>query len=139
IHSIENLSDPLWLEKLIAKYPNSFPAGYASYRLTQIYNAQNNSRKAQYWTQYFQKNFPMHPKAQSLFDETKLASMEGKSDAKKIGVLLPLTGKNKDIGRLALNGMSLAVGTFGTSTPHSIELVVEDTESRPDVARQKIK
>ncbi|MCB1198767.1 MAG: penicillin-binding protein activator, partial [Deltaproteobacteria bacterium] len=97
-------------------------------------------RKAQKWESYYTQYFPLHPYAQKVQEQSVAEVMSSKADGKKIGVLLPLSGPQKHIGQLVLNGLTLAVGSFTMPyQDNSIELIVEDTQSQPTIARQKIK
>ncbi len=54
-----------------------------------------------------------------------------KDENLKIGVMLPLSGENKDIGTLILNAIELALFQSRNS---KIELIIRDTEGKPDKA-----
>lgn len=53
----------------------------------------------------------------------------------KVGVILPLTGPNADIGRQTLNGIEFALEKLGATAP-KIELSVQDTLGKPEGAAQ---
>lgn len=54
------------------------------------------------------------------------------SNAKKIGVILPITGKNANLGARALNAIRLGLGLDGKDSSFSI--AIYDSQSNPDVA-----
>lgn len=54
------------------------------------------------------------------------------SDAKKIGVILPITGKNASLGQRALNAIRLGLGLDEKNPSFSIHIF--DSQSNPDVA-----
>ncbi|MCB0272258.1 MAG: penicillin-binding protein activator [Bdellovibrionales bacterium] len=140
IESIDQEKDEKFLTSIAHRYKKNFPAGYASYRMIQLANEEGNKRKVEKWSSYFQENFPLHPKSEKVFDLAQTTQMDTKSNAKKIGVLLPLSGSQKQVGQLILNGLMLAIGTFDQAPQENgIELIVEDTASDPDIARQRIK
>lgn len=63
---------------------------------------------------------------------------EAQQQPLKIGVLLPLSGVFAPIGTEQLNGMRIAVEEAGgVIAGRKIELVVEDTEAKPDVGLAK--
>ena len=58
------------------------------------------------------------------------------TDAKKIGVILPITGKNASLGQRALNAIRLGLG-LDEKDP-SFSLHIFDSQSNPDVATQGV-
>jgi len=54
----------------------------------------------------------------------------------KIGLLVPLTGKNSDIGQSIVKSVRLAINKINNS---SIEIFPKDTESNPDIALRSAK
>lgn len=58
------------------------------------------------------------------------------TDAKKIGVILPITGKNASLGQRALNAIRLGLGLEDKDP--SFSLHVYDSQSNPDVATQGV-
>lgn len=65
--------------------------------------------------------------------ETKLKSTESYPvDAKKIGAILPLTGKNAGIGQRALAALRLGLGL--TESSPQLSLALYDSQGRPELA-----
>ena len=62
----------------------------------------------------------------SVAPETLLAN-----DKIKIGLLVPLTGKNSEIGQSIIKSTRLAINTINNI---SIEIIPKDTQSNPDIA-----
>lgn len=60
-----------------------------------------------------------------------------KVDARTIGVVLPLSGKQSVIGYKILHGIQLGLGIYGKA-PSNFRLAVIDSEGNPDVARRAI-
>lgn len=60
-----------------------------------------------------------------------------KVDARTIGVVLPLSGRQSTIGYKALRGIQHGLGLYGKN-PTSFRLAIIDSESNPDVARRAI-
>src|SRR3954469_10501824 len=60
------------------------------------------------------------------------------ADPLKVGILLPTTGVFAPIGKEQLNGFQIAVEEAGGSVAgRPIQLVIEDTEAKPDVGLSK--
>ncbi len=57
------------------------------------------------------------------------------SDAQKIGVILPITGKNASLGQRALNAIRLGLGLEEKS---NFQLAIYDSQSNPDLASQGV-
>lgn len=57
------------------------------------------------------------------------------SDAQKIGVILPITGKNASLGQRALNAIRLGLGIEDKS---NFQLSIYDSQSNPDTASQGV-
>ena len=51
----------------------------------------------------------------------------------KVGVMLPLTGKNKEIGNMILNAIEMAV--FQNEN-NNLQLLIKDTQGEPDIAKK---
>ena len=58
-------------------------------------------------------------------------------DAKTVGVVLPLSGKQAAIGYKALHGIQLGLGVYG-KLPSNFRLAVVDSEGNPDSARRAV-
>jgi len=67
-----------------------------------------------------------------LFSQGKIVANE----KIKIGLLVPLTGKNSDIGQSIVKSVRLAINKINNS---SIEIFPKDTESSPDIALRSAK
>ena len=67
-----------------------------------------------------------------LFSQGKIVANE----KIKIGLLVPLTGKNSDIGQSIVKSVRLAINKINNS---SIEIFPKDTESNPDIALRSAK
>ena len=60
-----------------------------------------------------------------------------KVDARVVGVVLPLSGKQSAIGYKALRGIQLGLGIYGKNQS-SFRLAIVDSESNPDAARRAV-
>ncbi len=77
----------------------------------------------------------------ALFSGFMLASALA-ADPIKIGVLLPLTGRNAAIGQIQKNAVLMAaaeINTRGGIKDRKIELIIEDTQGSPDGGRAAIR
>jgi len=73
--------------------------------------------------------------ALDLKTENRLRSTENiPTDSKKIGLILPLTGKNGGVGQRALNAIRLAFGLNDSTVPNSFSLAIFDNQSNPEMA-----
>ena len=54
----------------------------------------------------------------------------------KIGLLVPLTGKNSEIGQSIIKSVRLAINSIGNA---SIEIIPKDTQSNPDITLRAAK
>lgn len=63
------------------------------------------------------------------------SSVSYDSDAQKIGVILPITGKNASLGQRALNAIRLGLGLEDKS---NFQLAIYDSQSNPDLAAQGV-
>jgi ABC-type branched-subunit amino acid transport system substrate-binding protein len=58
------------------------------------------------------------------------------NDKIKVGLLVPLTGKNSEIGQSIIKSVRLAINTIKNA---SIEIIPKDTQSNPEVALEAAK
>lgn len=74
------------------------------------------------------------------FNEVKIekphSTISYDSDAQKIGLILPITGKNASLGQRALNAIRLGFG-LEEKNP-SFQLAIYDSQSNPDLASQGV-
>lgn len=61
-----------------------------------------------------------------------------KVEAKTIGVILPLTGKNARVAQRVLRGVQLGLGLNGKGAASSFRLAVVDSEGSPELARKGV-
>ena len=58
------------------------------------------------------------------------------NDKIKIGLLVPLTGKNSEIGQSIIKSTRLAINTINNA---SIEIIPKDTQSNPEITLRAAK
>ena len=76
--------------------------------------------------------YPQQPLASSAIQMANILQASENVDAKVIGALLPLTGKNANVGQHALNALRMGLGL--TQPDARYRLAVFDTQSLPDTA-----
>lgn len=83
----------------------------------------------------------MHISLKTLTTLLLFQSMSAQAaDPLKVGVLLPMTGVFAAIGTEQFNGMQIAVEEAnGMVSDRKINLIVEDTEAKPDVGLSKVR
>jgi len=112
---IKNLSIPQYLFDYWAGYKFAQQEDYAN--AANILNA-------------FLEKYPDHPKAEQI--KELLAGMETiYFNKKKIGVILPMSGKYKLYGQKAMKGIELALARLSESGLKDLSIVVKDSMSDP--------
>lgn len=139
LKSIEIVEGKLNREQLESVSRNSdfgFARGYALYRLGEIALEERDREQARRYFSSVNEFLPgsdLGARAQEII--TQLDSNRS-VEAKTVGVVLPLTGKNAAIGQKALRGVELGLGL---NTPGSgFRLAVMDSEGNPDNARRGV-
>ncbi len=113
--SIKNLSIPQYLFDYWAGYKFAQQEDYAN--ATSVLNA-------------FLEKYPDHPRAAQI--KELLAGMETISfNKKKIGVILPMSGKYKLYGQKAMKGIELALARLSEAGVKDLSIVVKDSMSDP--------
>ncbi|NJK89701.1 MAG: hypothetical protein HC923_10070, partial [Myxococcales bacterium] len=104
--------------------PREFPFGELLYRLAAIQVHIGDLANGRQSFERYLREFPDGPFAEDA--QAMLARLEARQQVRprRLGVLLPLSGRHRSYGELALQAIRLALPT---ST--GIELVVRDTES----------
>lgn len=127
----ENI-DNVGLKDLARLYPASFPGDTALINLIKHYVKVSDYANAERSLKEFIASFPKHefaPEADRLLKDMKAMPKIGK----KIGVLVPLTGRLADFGKDVLNGIKLSVDEYNAKKgAEPVVLVVKDTASEPE-------
>jgi ABC-type branched-subunit amino acid transport system substrate-binding protein/outer membrane protein assembly factor BamD (BamD/ComL family) len=114
------------LVALIDKYSRSFPGDVFLLRLLNLYRLDGDGAKYRSALQSFVQNFPNHPRVDEY--ERALGDVkEGRADALRVAVVLPLTGKNAIAGNRVLQGIQLAWRKLNPEERERFELVVKDS------------
>jgi len=74
----------------------------------------------------------------SLYDAASAPAGESGVNRFSIGCILPLTGQYAPYGNRALEAIKLATGASDPAGTGSIKLIIEDSQSRPEVARKAV-
>ena len=133
---IESRLTPMGLYNAVKNRKGSFPGDLSLWKLSKIQYHNGDFKGAKNYLAFFLREYPLseyYREAQNLYDRL----VRRKSpDPQTIGVLLPLSGQNAEIGELALKGIWLAAGLFNRQKgPYDeFKIVVKDTEANPDIA-----
>jgi len=126
------------LETLRGKYRSGYPSGYVLYALTRSYYETNDMIKARKSLKKFLRYYSRHPyyeegmKLHQRFTEMEVV------DRYAVGCLFPLTGKFANYGNMALESIILASGIFNPESSTPIKLIVKDSKSNPETAREAV-
>ncbi len=126
------------LETLKEKYRSVYPSGYILYALTRSYYETNDMIKARKSLKEFLRYYSGHPyyeegmKIHQRFTEMEVVNRYA------VGCLLPLTGKFANYGNMALESIILASGVFNPESSTPIKLIVKDSKSNQETAREAV-
>jgi len=126
------------LEKIYGSHWYGYPSGYILYALARTHYQNRNIKKAkQYFSKFlfYHRNHPYFEKAKTFHH--RLEEMEF-IDHYAIGCILPLTGRYARYGNKALEAIVLATGIFDPEKKSPIKLVIEDSKSDPEAAREAV-
>ncbi|MEZ4704344.1 MAG: penicillin-binding protein activator [Bdellovibrionota bacterium] len=131
------------MEEIIKQQKAEFPAGYAAAQRFRIANRDGNRNQTQNWGEFYLKNFPHHEHAKEISDLLSALNEDADVDPLAIGLLLPLSGKIKQIASQAMAGATVAMNVFSSSeqtAPHPIKLFVKDIgDGDPESTRNALK
>lgn len=136
IEVVENKLNEDQLEDVAEDSDFGFLRGHAMYRLGEISLEKRETSKA---TRYFTGVVDFLPesdlagRAENILEH--LAASKNVS-SQTIGVVLPLSGKNAQVGQRALRGLEMGLGLHIPGT--AFKLAVMDSEGNPDSARRGV-
>ncbi len=126
---IDNRLNESDLQFILREYPNRFPANEVRLRLASLYIARGQRDQAQEMIRLVLVSAPagtaLHTKAQQL--QSRFSSL-GEVVGTRVGVLMPLSGRQEALGRAVVNGLQLALAKSGAK----VDLVLADVG--PDAA-----
>ena len=131
------MMDPSDLAQALVVLEDRSPAGYLMYQLGLHHMAAGFAGDAVTTFSDFLEKFPGHEHAEAA--RQYIADLEASAimDRHIVGCLLPMTGKYEQFGRQALRGIEFALSEFArTRGIGSVRILVRDTASDPQVARQ---
>ncbi|MFQ6078447.1 MAG: ABC transporter substrate-binding protein [Thermodesulfobacteriota bacterium] len=136
---IDQRLSPAQLQEVQFMYEGTPPAGYATFKMAQIYFEQGDvgrSKKLIYRIMEDSKNALYYPEVKTFFDMLK---EELVPERNVIGCILPLSGENRVYGLRSLHGMELAIHAFEPSYEGvPIKLVIKDSKSSPREAKTAV-
>ena len=126
------------LEDARKKYRETYPAGYILYTLGTRYFDEGNLEGATTALDTFTAAYEGHPFYEAGEKLHRRLIDIGLVDRHAIGCILPLTGKYAAFGKRALDAIILATGVFDTAGNSPLQLIIEDSKSDPDRAREAV-
>lgn len=119
-------------------YGSGYPAGYILYALVQSYYTTGDLVNARKYLNEYMDRFEDHPNyedaraLQQRFTEMEVV------DRYTLGCVLPLSGKFALYGNMALDSVILAAGVFDPLNGTPVRIIVEDSRSDPEAARESV-
>ncbi len=136
---IDHRLSPTQLQEVQFMYEGTSTAGYAAFKIAQIYFEQGDvvrSKQLIYRIMEDFKDQPYYPQVEAFYDSMKETLVPERN---VIGAILPLSGENRVYGIRSLQGMELAIHAF---EPHyggmPIKLVIKDSKSSPREAETAV-
>ncbi len=133
---LDSISDTAFLERVIEQRRERFPAGYIHFKLAKLSEQQGDPRQARRWITRFLNRFRGHELSRDAVILSEKFQRREEVNPQAVGVLLPLSGKNRLFGRQILEGLALAIDVFSkeSSKTHAIRFFIEDSGDTPESA-----
>ncbi|MCI0528317.1 MAG: penicillin-binding protein activator, partial [Nitrospira sp.] len=129
---IEKNLDDHQLHRLFEQYPQSYPGDKALLRLSETTFGRGDFFRAERYLNQFLGHFPKHPSNQRAMELLTAILDRIKSYRFRIGVLLPLTGREAPYADSVMKGIQLAIEDVQQMFPDkSVGLVIRDFEGQP--------
>jgi ABC-type branched-subunit amino acid transport system substrate-binding protein len=129
---LDHRLSPAQLQEVQFMYQGTPPAGYAAFKIAQIYFEQGDvvrSKKLIYRIMEDFEDHPYYPQVRAFFDSMK---EELVPERNVIGCILPLSGENRVYGVRSLHGIELAIHAFEPDYGGMpIKLAIRDSKSSP--------
>jgi branched-chain amino acid transport system substrate-binding protein len=140
--SIEDIvSRRLSREELTAAwniYKDDYPGGYILYALAQTYYTAGDLVNAGHYLDEYLDRYREHPR----YDDARALKQRLVEitvvDRHALGCILPLSGKYARFGTMALDAVMLAAGVFDPQSSSPVSIIVEDSQSDPEAAREAV-
>ena len=129
---LDHRLSPAQLQEVQFMYQGTLPAGYAAFKIAQVYYEQGDverSKKLMYRVMEESRDHPYYPQVRAFFDSLK---EELVPERNVIGCILPLSGANRVYGVRSLLGIELAIHAFEPNYGGMpIKLAIRDSKSSP--------
>lgn len=136
IDIVETKLDQNQLEKVSDDSDFGFARGHAYFRLGKNFLANRDFAKARDAFSRVANLLPGTDLGIQASDYIAQLESLNKVEAKTIGAVLPLSGKNASLGQKALRGIQLGLGLHQSAS--NFKLAVVDSEGNPDTARRGV-
>lgn len=139
VEILDHRLSPAQLQEVQFMYEGTSTAGYATFKIAQIYFDQGDverSKKLIYRIMEELEEQPYYPQVKAFFDLLKEELIPEKN---VIGCILPLSGENRVYGIRSLHGIELAIHAFEPNYGGMpIKLVIKDSKSSPGEAETAV-
>lgn len=126
--ALQKVQDPALLIQLADDHSDTAGADLVLLRLANIHLQSGKSPEAEGTLKRLLSAFPDSSRTADAQELLRLIQNQAEVDSKKVGVLLPLSGKFAPFGQRALQAISLAFRIFNSDEPDSkMSLVIEDS------------
>jgi len=136
---LDHRLSPAQLQEVQFMYEGTSTAGYATFKIAQIYYDQGDvarSKKLIYRVMEEFEEQPYYPQVKAFFD---LLKEELIPERNVIGCILPLSGENRVFGIRSLHGIELAIHAFEPNYGGMpIKLAIRDSKSSPREAETAV-
>jgi branched-chain amino acid transport system substrate-binding protein len=126
------------LQNIRKIYRPKYPSGYILYRLARAHYELGDIERADKYLNNFIYYYGGHPIFGKGIELRKRIAEIRLVDRSAIGCILPLTGRFAVYGSRALDAIILATGIFNPEAESPIKLIIEDSQSNPEVAREAV-
>lgn len=141
--NVEKICEKIYKEwdfRRLARHTNSYPQKIKE--VVAFYNIRRNydigkEEKAESMAEKYRETHPESPYSVKA-KRFKRKTHRGMKGLLRIGLLVPLTGDNADIGKYVMQGVKLAVEQYNKSHESNVELVIMDTKGDMIVTAEKI-
>ncbi len=136
---LDHRLSPAQLQEVQFIYEGTSTAGYATFKIAQIYFDQGDVARSKKLIYRIMEEFeeqPYYPQVKAFFDLLKEELIPEKN---VIGCILPLSGENRVYGIRSLHGIELAIHAFEPNYGGMpIKLVIKDSKSSPGEAETAV-
>ena len=131
---LEPITNVASLERLLSDFEDSIATDRLLFKIGNYYMTHGERDRAKDFFRRIVENHPNSAHYAIAQENVRKVDFQGVVDAKRIGVVLTLSGKFGKFGYKALQGIELALKIFQPKADPSISLVVIDDQGDPDRA-----